>query len=873
MADQVKVSIDTRAGRASLVYGRLFVGGVYDLQVETDGQADTTRLVRIYRFDVARRIKWALAEAKGGGQLFLDSEDFRRAFQTVALSRALPCEFIVYDDDAIVAQGNVTIEWSPTLTTVDGKPVDVQGPPGEKGDKGEQGPKGDDGKSAYQGAVEQGYQGTEKEFYASLCSLNDLVNAAATSARAAAVSAETAAAETLVGAQQLTDAVTARKAAEDAARRAEDAAAGTAGAADAAKRAEEAAKAAQEAAEKVGDFSDHLEDHSNPHQVTAEQVPCGTTSSAIAVLDGADNWGTAWGFDLDLRSINPDVWEGRADGTVATVSTVGLQVSGFVGKNIQAKLELTGTDGAVWTSTDTASWQGAGLAVDYTFDPPARLPNGVMRAQFLNASGAAVAVPMRISKVSSSETPAGCDVWTAQGGTSKRTDFAPRVRETQYALPPQSVAEALANIELTPGPQGPKGDTGATGPQGPKGDTGPQGPQGPQGEQGEQGPKGEPGPKGDKGDKGDPGDAARIGYGFVAPGSPLVIIGGDSTCFTLVKLVDDMSDQRASCHITRTVEGGYWFAMAVTKNAEKNAWHCYLLDDDLKPAWEFWLDHNETNGAIPHCVVSGGAAFVKTSKRLVRVALNADGTGMVEKQVVKPACLAISRPQIAYNPKSGHLYVIRPNGYSIAGWDVYDTELNATGASIDKGETSWFVYEGWLYGVDRETIRRALADDTMADVAPTDGSPLKWNTPASELGGTGNARTWQAPIFAFRGKYEIYDGLYKYAVTFGEEGEMVIGPRSTFTTAMPIGFVGSFGFSPPGGNWTYVLGFVDNRAVAAMELNQLNFSNPACFAFPGFSYSNPYSIQPLAFFDTNLHSFRVMMRGAIMINLVPSMRG
>lgn len=446
MADQVKVSIDTRAGRASLVYGRLFVGGVYDLQVETDGQADTTRLVRIYRFDVARRLKWALAEAKGGGQLFLDSEDFRKAFRTVAPSRALPCEFIVYDDDAIVAQGNVVVEWSPTLTTVDGKPVDVQGPPGPKGDKGEQGPKGDDGKSAYQGAVEQGYQGTEKEFYASLCSLNDLVEAAATSARAAATSAETAAAETLVGAQQLTKAVKAKDDAEAAAKRAEDAAAGTSSAAEEAKAAKEAAEEAKAAAEKVGDFSGHLDDHNNPHRVTAEQVPCGDGTSALAVLDGADNWGTAWGFDLDLRSLNPDAWEGRADGTVAQVTTVGLQVSGSTGKNVSPKLELTGSDGKVWTSANTASWQGSGGAVDYTFDPPAELPNGVLAARFVTEAGEAGNVPLRISKVSTTETPEGCDVWTAEGGTSKRADFAPRVRATTYTLPPQSVEEALADI-------------------------------------------------------------------------------------------------------------------------------------------------------------------------------------------------------------------------------------------------------------------------------------------------------------------------------------------------------------------------------------------------------------------------------------------
>ena len=576
--DQVKVSIDTRAGRASLVYGRLFVGGVYDLQVETDGQSDTTRLVRIYRFDVSRRIKWALAEAKGGGQLFLDSEDFRRAFQTVAPSRALPCEFIVYDNDAIVAQGNVVIEWSPTLTTVDGKPVDVQGPPGEKGDKGEQGPKGDDGKSAYQGAVEQGYQGTEKEFYASLCSLNDLVEAAATSARAAATSAETAAAETLVGAQQLTKAVKAKEDAEAAAKRAEAAAAGTSSAAADAKAAKEAAEEAKAAAEKVGDFSGHLEDHANPHCVTAEQVPFGAGTSALAVLDGADNWGTAWGFDLDLRSLNPDAWEGRSAGTVATLSTLGLQVSGSAGKNVQAKLELTGSDRKVWTSTNAANWQGSGLAVDYTFDPHAELPNGVLAARFVTEAGEAVNVPLRISKVSATETPSGCDVWTAQGGTSKRTDFAPRVRETTYTLPPQSVEEALADIRamadgalksdggtvdgilrlknpkvaadddpahdiaIVPNANGqglqvqfPGGATAMirlkTGTlatvqevneaiqnieltPGPKGDKGDTGPQGPQG------PQGEPGPQGPQGPKGDPGEGATVAIDTTMPGTP-----------------------------------------------------------------------------------------------------------------------------------------------------------------------------------------------------------------------------------------------------------------------------------------------------------------------------------------------------------------
>ena len=47
--------------------------------------------------------------------------------------------------------------------------------------------------------------------------------------------------------------------------------------------------------------------------------------------------------------------------------------------------------------------------------------------------------------------------------------------------------DAVANVELTPGPKGDKGDPGLEGPAGPKGD------------------QGEPGATGPKGDKGDPG--------------------------------------------------------------------------------------------------------------------------------------------------------------------------------------------------------------------------------------------------------------------------------------------------------------------------------------------------------------------------------
>ena len=56
--------------------------------------------------------------------------------------------------------------------------------------------------------------------------------------------------------------------------------------------------------------------------------------------------------------------------------------------------------------------------------------------------------------------------------------------------------DAVANVELTPGP---KGDQGEPGPKGDKGDTGEAGPKG------DQGDPGATGAKGDKGDQGDPG--------------------------------------------------------------------------------------------------------------------------------------------------------------------------------------------------------------------------------------------------------------------------------------------------------------------------------------------------------------------------------
>lgn len=192
----------------------------------------------------------------------------------------------------------------------------------------------------------------------------------------------------------------------------------------------------------------HAERKDNPHEVTAAQVPYGEAEDRNATLAGADNWNGAWGFDLDLKTLDAAAWEGVDPETAVKVSEICLRVSEHDYTGDLVWLELTGTDGKVWVSQDEPSWVTRGAEVPYRFEPAAELPGGVIAARFVTTNGKGVghAMPLRVSKVSATETPAGCDVWTADKGTSKRTDFAPCVVRLDYSFP-ATVAVALGNLE------------------------------------------------------------------------------------------------------------------------------------------------------------------------------------------------------------------------------------------------------------------------------------------------------------------------------------------------------------------------------------------------------------------------------------------
>lgn len=201
-------------------------------------------------------------------------------------------------------------------------------------------------------------------------------------------------------------------------------------------------------AEGMEGMSEHLWRTDNPHGVTAEQVAYGEGETRNATLADADNWNGAWGFDLDLKTLDAAAWEGVDPETAVKVSEIRLRVSERDYTGDLVWLELTGTDGKVWVSQDEPSWLTRGAEVPYRFEPAAELPGGVIAARFVttNGKGFGHAMPLRVSKVSTTETPAGCDVWIAEGGTSKRTDFAPCVVRLDYSFP-ATVAVALGKIE------------------------------------------------------------------------------------------------------------------------------------------------------------------------------------------------------------------------------------------------------------------------------------------------------------------------------------------------------------------------------------------------------------------------------------------
>ena len=194
--------------------------------------------------------------------------------------------------------------------------------------------------------------------------------------------------------------------------------------------------------------AEHAARKDNPHEVTAAQVPYGEAETRNATLAGADNWNGAWGFDMDLKTLDAAAWEGVDPETVVKVSEICLRVSERDYTGDLVWLELTGADGKVWVSQDEPSWVTRGAEVPYRFEPAAEFPGGVIAARFVttNGKGSGHAMPLRVSKVSTTETPAGCDVWTADKGTSKRTDFAPCVVRLDYSFP-ATVAVALGNLE------------------------------------------------------------------------------------------------------------------------------------------------------------------------------------------------------------------------------------------------------------------------------------------------------------------------------------------------------------------------------------------------------------------------------------------
>lgn len=106
------------------------------------------------------------------GVTFSDGESFQDKYDSGQLTGPQGIQGAAGPQGAPGEQGPQGIPGEPG-------PQGIQGEPGPQGEPGAQGPAGTDGKSAYQGAVEKGYSGTEEEFNTALAKMGQMHSFAA----------------------------------------------------------------------------------------------------------------------------------------------------------------------------------------------------------------------------------------------------------------------------------------------------------------------------------------------------------------------------------------------------------------------------------------------------------------------------------------------------------------------------------------------------------------------------------------------------------------------------------------------------------------------------------------------------------------------
>jgi hypothetical protein len=161
---------------------------------------------------------------------------------------------------------------------------------------------------------------------------------------------------------------------------------------------------------------------------------------------------------------------------------------------------------------------GSGTNISVRFD----------NIEFLTIDGSTVVEPAAIKLTAATQTDL---VGILYGnGTTLNSYDAASARTFLDVYSTSEVDGLIADIELTPGPQG---EQGPQGPQGIQGEQGIQGPQGIQGIQGETGPQGPQGPQGIQGETGATGATGATGdQGLTGPAGPNDISTATTTPFT-----------------------------------------------------------------------------------------------------------------------------------------------------------------------------------------------------------------------------------------------------------------------------------------------------------------------------------------------------
>lgn len=163
-----------------------------------------------------------------------------------------------------------------------------------------------------------------------------------------------------------------------------------------------------------------------------------------------DNWSTAWGFRLDLRTLKPDAFPvpGQAGARVLNIQLVSSSKDDSFADPKTVRLRLDASDGTSFTSSNAHAFDAPLKWCNFAFAADgatgAWLPDATLTARFIDAAtGEDAAVPLRLGPVETQ--PEGNALIVSADGAG-RTDLIPYLNTLKFVPVGPTFAAAIVAL-------------------------------------------------------------------------------------------------------------------------------------------------------------------------------------------------------------------------------------------------------------------------------------------------------------------------------------------------------------------------------------------------------------------------------------------